>query len=180
MINHLTDEELISSYRKDRNMENIGVLFARYRDLILGLCIKYFKDISLSEDAVLEIFEKLIEKLKTHEVEHFRSWLYTLSRNHCLENLRSAGHKFIKENEAKNMYYEALLHPDDSMMKEDMLTKLEDCIAKLPERQKLCVQLFYLEKRSYQELADQLKMNWNKVRSYIQNGRRNLKICMEN
>lgn len=174
-----TDEELIDTYRNKEDLNSVGELFRRYKQLVFGLCLNYFKDTSVSQDAVLDIFEKLIRKLKTHEVEHFKSWLFTLSKNHCLEQLRKSSNRFLKESEAKNMYYEQLLHPDDSMRKEELLEKLIECMEALPEKQKQCIQMFYLEKKSYQELSDHLKLSWNKVRSFIQNGRRNLKICME-
>ena len=118
------------------------------------------------------------KKLKTHKVENFKSWLYVVTKNYCFEKLRQRNRHLVKEKVAADMYSEVVFHPDN-IEKELRLDKLEKCIAALAEQQQKCVQWFYFEKKSYQVIAQENNMEWNKVRSLIQNGRRMLKNCME-
>ncbi|MCP4459780.1 MAG: sigma-70 family RNA polymerase sigma factor [Cytophagales bacterium] len=171
-----SDQEILRIYRKEQDSELIGVVFTRYTDLVYGLCLKYLKDRAESQDAVMNIFEKLIEKLKTEEVQHFKSWLYMVSKNHCLMILR-------KNNpETRNDFMEISIaaHPiDESEDMESDLNALEDCISTLKKDQEACVRLFYLRKMSYQQVCEETKFDLKSVKSFIQNGKRNLKICLE-
>jgi RNA polymerase sigma factor (sigma-70 family) len=177
--NLYTDSELVELYRKNGDLNMLALLYQRYMDLIYGVCLKYLKDTEAAKDAVINIYEELISKLRQHEVSNFKSWLYTLSRNHCLMQLRKEkGHATVEFPE-HFMQNEEIQHLDDVKQKEDQLNSMEKCLEQLPEAQKTCVTLFYLEGKCYNDITDQTGIEWNKVRSYIQNGRRNLKLCME-
>jgi len=175
-----TDAELVSLYRKEADLNVLGKLYQRYMDLIYGVCLKYLKDPEAAKDAVIHIYEELISKLKQHEVSHFKSWLYTLSRNHCLMQLRKEKGRNTVEIAEKFMQSEEMLHLDSVMEKESQLNSMEKCLEQLSEEQKSCVTLFYLQGKCYNEITELTGIEWNKVRSFIQNGRRNLKLCMEN
>lgn len=173
------EQELLKEYRDTGNLEILGILYERYMPLVFGLCLKYFKDEEQSKDAVMQIFEELVKKLKIHEVSNFKNWLYTLARNHCLMNIRSSSkHEFvqIEENFMEN---DAFVHLDIDETRENKLHTMEKCIDKLPSEQKDTISLFYLEQKCYKEVADITGYDLNKVKSYIQNGKRNLKICIE-
>jgi RNA polymerase sigma-70 factor (ECF subfamily) len=176
----LTDAELVSLYRKEADLNVLGKLYQRYMDLIYGVCLKYLKDPEAAKDAVINIYEELISKLKQHEVSHFKSWLYTLSRNHCLMQLRKEKGRNTVEIAEKFMQSEEMLHLDSVMEKESQLNSMEKCLEQLSDEQKSCVTLFYLQGKCYNEITELTGIEWNKVRSFIQNGRRNLKLCMEN
>ena len=149
-------------------------------DLVFGVCLKYLKDPESSRDAVMEIFEELIRKLRQHEVDNFRGWLHVLTRNYCLMQLRSPKNRRTAEFDAGFMQSTETAHlTNESMEREDRLDKLEECMEKLPLEQKHSIQLFFIQKKCYNEIAQITGQEWNKVRSYIQNGKRNLKICME-
>ncbi|MEJ6981119.1 sigma-70 family RNA polymerase sigma factor [Pedobacter sp. P351] len=173
------EAELLAEYRRNGNLETLGRLYERYMPLIFGLCLKYLKDEELSKDAVMQIFEELITKLKIHEVSNFKSWLYTLARNHCLMNLRSSNkHEFVNIDDY-GVESLAFLHQDTEQIKENELSSMENCLQKLPDEQRLTIDLFYLQQKCYKEVSDATGFDLNKVKSYIQNGKRNLKICME-
>lgn len=177
--NDSTDAELVSHYRAAGDLHVLSVLYQRYMDLIYGVCLKYLKDPEASKDAVINIYEELIVKLKQHEVSHFKSWLYTLSRNHCLMQLRKEkGHATVEMPE-QFMQSEEMLHLNSVTQREDQLNSMEKCLEQLPAEQKTCVTLFYLQGKCYNDISTQTGIEWNKVRSSIQNGRRNLKLCME-
>ena len=147
--------------------------------LVFGLCLKYLKDEEKSKDAVMQIFEQLITKLKIHEVSNFKSWLYTLARNYCLMEIRSSGkHEFVSM-EDNFMEKDAFVHLDIDDMREHKLSIMEQCMEKLPLEQKETINLFYLEQKCYKDVAELTGYDLNKVKSYIQNGKRNLKICIE-
>jgi RNA polymerase sigma-70 factor (ECF subfamily) len=177
--NELPDKELVALFRTSRNMEVLAVLFQRYMDLLYGVCLKYLKQPETAKDAVMQIFEELVVKLPKHEVDNFKSWLYTLAKNHCLMQLRTPKNLKTTEFNPDSMQLEEELHLNGIQLKEENLQKLERCLETLSTEQKKSVELFYLQNKCYKEIAEETGIEWNKVRSFIQNGRRNLKICME-
>ncbi len=170
-----SDEALLAAYRKGGDVEALGRLYERYVELVYGVCLKYFKKEADAEDAVMAIFEQLVEKVKTHEVQNFRSWLYVLAKNHCLMQLRKPQREFL---ESDFMHLEGSEHPNEENG-EEQEAQLRDCIGKLPTTQRESIELFYFEEKSYQEIAEIKAEELGKIRSFIQNGRRNLKICLE-
>lgn len=178
-ISQKTDEQLLAAYKSTADMEALSALFQRYMDLIYGVCLKYLEDKEQAKDAVLDIFEELVNKLLKHDVANFKGWLYQLAKNHCLMKLR-AGKKFTKvSSDPQLMQNSELLHLDTEPNREESLKYLELCLQTLQEEQKITIELFYLQKKCYNEIVEQTGLDWNKVRSLIQNGRRNLKICMD-
>jgi RNA polymerase sigma factor (sigma-70 family) len=175
----LSDVELIAQYKESGDMSLIGTLYHRYMTLVYGVCMKYFKDRDESKDAVMQIFEKLIVITREHEITHFKSWLYVTSRNHCLMALRAKKGKNFERISPDFMENGLLLHLDEEPEIESNLIKLEKCIEHLVLEQKACVTLFYMEQKCYKEIVQITGFDDNKVKSYIQNGKRNLKLCME-
>lgn len=184
-IEHSNDSDLrmVEKYRTSGDLEILGALFEQYMHLVYGVCLKYFKDRDKSQDAVMSIFEKLIIEMEKHQLENFKSWLYVLTKNYCLMQLRSESserQKKIKLIQDDRSFMESSyeLHPID---KENGISDkaLEDCIENLKEEQMRCIRLFYYENNCYSEIADQLKMDEKKVKSHLQNAKRNLKICLE-
>lgn len=177
---NLSDEELLEEYRRLPESDVIGTLFNRYVHLVYGLCLKYLKSRADAQDAVMSIFESITEKLKTHEVKYFKSWLYSVAKNQCLMYLRSARGREVINGEFMEM--EVVMHPIDEQDGNPLdgdLQALEDCMKKLRQDQQTCVRLFFLQQKSYQEIVNCTTFSLSKVKSYIQNGKRNLKICLE-
>jgi RNA polymerase sigma factor (sigma-70 family) len=171
------DEALLNNYRTSGDIAVLGELFEKYVPLIYGVCLKYLKDEDAAKDAVMEIFEELIVKVKQHEIKQFRSWVYVLSRNYRLIQLRS-GKRAEIVSLVEAMEFTPFLYPDDNN-KEEALKALERCMEKLIPVQKQSIDLFYLKEKCYKEIADLTGFTLNDVKSYIQNGKRNLKICLE-
>ncbi|HRO84117.1 MAG TPA: sigma-70 family RNA polymerase sigma factor [Niabella sp.] len=174
-----SDEMLVEKYKLNGNQEALATLFLRYSDLLYGVCLKYLEDEEEAKDAVMNIYHELLKKLPLHDVQNFKSWLYVLAKNHCLMQLRATKKNITVSFENQSVQSEAFLHLDNIMEKEETFRKLEKCLETLSEEQKLSVELFYYQHKCYNEIAAATGMDWNKVRSLIQNGRRNLKICME-
>lgn len=147
-------------------------------ELVYGVCLKYLKEPENAKDAVINIFEKLVEKLRKHEVENFKSWLYQLSKNYCLMQLRSKAKTHVYIDEAFVQSQE-ILHLNGELEKEENFKLLEYCLGQLAGEQRQVIELFYLQGKCYKDIAEETGIDWANVRSYIQNGRRNLKICME-
>jgi len=143
------------------------------------VCLKYFKEPETAKDAVMDIYEELVSKVRKHDILHFKSWLYRVAQNHCLMKLRSKKNVPYMEINDALMQKDDFMHLDDIHEKESKFNQLEKCLEALPALQKQSIFLFYTEKKCYHEIAVQTGQEWNKVRSTIQNGRRNLKICME-
>ena len=173
-----SDLELISAYRQSVDLKILARLYQRYLDLLYGVCLKYLGEREAARDAVMEIFEELSQKLLKHEVTHFKGWLYTLARNHCLMQLRSSGRVKTDPFDPEGMQTADDWHLREKMEQEAQLDRLSSCIEALSAEQRTAVRLFYLENKCYKEIETITGLEWNKVRSLIQNGRRNLKICM--
>jgi RNA polymerase sigma factor (sigma-70 family) len=175
-----TDKELVAAFKQTGDVNFLSKLYQRYMDLVFGVCLKYFKDAERSKDAVMDIYEELNSKLKLHEVDNFKGWLHVLARNYCLMQLRSPRNMKTTEFKADFMQSAENTHLNGEVLeKESNFIKLEQCLDTLTEEQKQSVQLFYLQNKCYNEIAEITGYDWNKVRSYIQNGRRNLKLCMD-
>lgn len=179
----LSDQEILLRYKKKNNPELLGYLYSRYIVLVYGLCLKYFEDRERAKDASMQIFEELAVELHRHEIQNFKSWLYVFSKNYCLMELRKEKSLRKKEEqwiENENRFMENLedLHPIDGD-EINLNEALKNCISKLKEEQKLCISLFYFENKSYREITEATKLDEKKVKSLLQNGKRNLKICLE-
>lgn len=177
---HLTDQELVGLYQHSHNQEVLATLFLRYKDLVYGTCIKYLGSPDIAQDATMLIYQELVEKVQHHKVEIFKSWLFILCKNFCLMQLRrQKRHPQMAEIADDLMQLEAEDHLTHSIEKENTLVLLETCIENLNSEQQQSVRLFYLENKCYNEITTITGNDWNRVRSLIQNARRNLKICME-
>ena len=179
------DEELLTEFRSGGDLEVLGELYSRYMHLVYGVCLKYLKVREESQDAVMQIFEKLIIEIPKHNIENFRSWLHVVTKNYCLMQLRSDKSQSERISEWINehdVFMETVtdLHPlDEDNDSKVMDRALDDCIERLKEEQKKCIRQFYFENKCYNEISENLDLDVKKVKSYLQNGKRNLKLCLE-
>jgi len=175
-----SDRELLKAFKQTNDIKYLSILYQRYMDLVFGVCLKYFKDADRCKDAVMDIFEELNTKLKIHEVDNFKGWLHTVTRNYCLMQLRSPRNLKTSELNIDFMQSAEPSHLSNEVFeKEKSFKQLEACIEILPDDQKTAIELFYLQKKCYNEITEITGFEWNKVRSFIQNGKRNLKLCIE-
>ena len=174
-----SDEELLRLYQQEDNLKWLSALYLRYASLLYGVCLKYLKNRDEAQDAVMQIHEKLIRDLHRHEIQHFRGWIYVSARNHCLMQLRAQKGARTEEISPFLMENSTDGHPDVASWKEERDSRLQECLQKLAHPQQTCVTLFYLEEKCYKEISAITGFDANQVKSYIQNGKRNLKNCLE-
>lgn len=177
----LSDQELLSRYQKSGDIKLVGILFDRYAHLVYGVCMKYLKDREESKDAVMQIFEKIIEELRNRDVHILSSWLYVVSRNFCLMEIRKKK-KIIDISEAIEKNEKFIMESTEEMNPiEEQLdnNKLKNCLEMLSSEQKRCIELFYYKEMCYKQISEITKYDIKKVKSYMQNGKRNLKNCMD-
>lgn len=172
----LNDDELIQEIRNDRSNEQlaIGELYERYGHLVMGTSMKYLKNVMDAEDITMNIFETLASKIRSHEIKYFKSWLYMVTKNTCLMKLRKKGLE-TAELGGNEVFQE---DSSDVYEKEKLLNLLEKVLEELKEPQQTCVKLFYLDQLSYQEISQRLNLELKKVKSAIQNGKRNIMLRM--
>lgn len=169
----LSDEELVLAYKSDEKNSILEIIYERYGHLIMGTCMKYLKNVMDSEDVLMQIFEQLPTKLKQHQIQHFKSWLYMVTKNECLMILR-------KKKGSDDLPFDLTEEEEiDHSVKEVKIELATLHLAKLKEEQRICLELFYLKDQSYQQISDQLQINIKQVKSAIQNGKRNLKMKLE-
>jgi RNA polymerase sigma-70 factor (ECF subfamily) len=173
-----TDEELFNSFIATQDREVMGLLFRKYMSLVFGVCMKYLREKNTAQDNTMEIFERLIQHQPSSEIKNFKAFLFVVSKNHCL--MKQRGEKMMSmEISESDMESAMQMHLIDSSRDEKQDQLLQKCMKTLKDFQKDCITMFYLKKKSYLEISRDLKMNLNAVKSHIQNGKRNLKICIE-
>ena len=173
-----TDQDLVHLYKKNGDIRVLAELYQRYMDLLYAVCFKYLKNTEAAKDAVMAVFEELVSKLLKHEVVHFKGWLYMVTKNYCLMQLRSQKQLHLVP-DPDIMQLAENLHLNGEFDKEEHFNQLEKCIDTLSPDQKQSVRLFYFQEKCYKEIAGITHSDWGKVRSLIQNARRNLKNCMD-
>ncbi len=173
-----TDQDLVDLYKKNGDIRVLAELYQRYMDLLYAVCFKYLKNTEAAKDAVMAVFEELVSKLLKHDVVHFKGWLYMVTKNYCLMQLRSQKQLHLVP-DPDIMQLTENLHLNGEFDKEEHLNQLEKCIDTLSPDQKQSVRLFYFQEKCYKEIAGITHSDWSKVRSLIQNARRNLKNCMD-
>lgn len=177
-----SDQELVQKYKKTGDKQIIAELFNRYSSFVLAICMKYLRDKILSEEMTVEIFESLIKKLKKQDTQYFKTWLYTISKNHCLMYLRKSGSRLRNEDDYKNDTENFVDFHDEMNQKnkeENDYEKIKKALNQLKSEQKRCLELFYFEEKSYTDIVELTGYSLKKVKSYLQNGKRNLKLKLE-
>jgi RNA polymerase sigma factor (sigma-70 family) len=180
LLKNHSDDELVNLYKANSSGDILRVLFDRYYHLVFGICMKYLRNTEDAKDATMLIFEKLMTDIPKHEIQFFKAWLYRVAQNHCLMQLRKKKPSTVSTDifPVDAVEYDENLHP--ALAKEQLLTKMEDAITQLNQEQQACITLFYLEKKTYTEIMQQTGFNFMQVKSYIQNGKRNLKNSLTN
>jgi RNA polymerase sigma-70 factor (ECF subfamily) len=176
----LTDENLVLLYQQSKDQKCMGELYSRYSSLVMGVSLKYLKNVADSQDIVMQVFEKLIKDLPKYEIQKFRPWLYQLTKNECLMKLRKE-----KKGRVTSMENVTISQPkeneiEEHLEKEALLVKLEEFIPQLKDNQKVCIELFFLHNKSYIEISQSTQLSLKEVKSNIQNGKRNLEIKLNN
>ena len=176
---HISDTELLHYFNEDKNNEWLGVLLQRYTLLLLGVCMKYLKNEEEAKDAVQQVFLKVIAELHKYKVDYFKSWLYMVAKNHCLMQLRNKG-QYHAEIDERMLSTPDESNTEETFVKKDIVfTNMETALQQLNKEQRECVTLFYLEKKTYQEITITTGYSLLQVKSHIQNGKRNLKIMLQ-
>ena len=178
-----SDEELLKHYKQSGNKDLFADLFKKHVSVVYGTCLFYLQDKDEAQDATMQLFEKLMLDINNREIDNFKGWLSFVVRNHCISIIR----KNKSQNKNIKSYYE-FEYEDANYETEEkintvsddvMLENMKQCLPKLKENQRLCVELFYLNNKSYQDIANQTGFTLNEIKSYIQNGKRNLKLLLE-
>lgn len=181
-IKSLDDDELVAAYQRSEEVVYVGELYERYAHMVFLVCVKYLRDEAESEDAAMQVFEKLILDLKRYEVRKFKYWIHTVAKNHCLvllekrKKLRHKADELLETTQALVMESDPFDNLNGEDPREVKLTQLEEAIGLLNGEQRICIELFYLKQKCYQEVSDITGYSIKQVKSYIQNGKRNLKI----
>jgi RNA polymerase sigma-70 factor (ECF subfamily) len=178
-----SDEELLKHYKQSGNKDLFADLFKKHVSVVYGTCLFYLQDKDEAQDATMQLFEKLMLDINNREIDNFKGWLSFVVRNHCISIIRK------NKSQSKNIksYYEFEYEDANHVTEEKintvsddvMLENMKQCLPKLKENQRLCVELFYLNNKSYQDIANQTGFTLNEIKSYIQNGKRNLKLLLE-
>lgn len=176
---HISDNELLQNFYADNNNRWLGLLLQRYTMLLLGVCMKYLKNEEEAKDAVQQVFLKVIAELHKYKVDYFKSWLYMVARNHCLMQLRDKTGRLTKEINESLQIADDAVETGVYIEQDKLLTQIDESLKELEPGQKTCVTLFYLEKKSYGDITIITGFSLMQVKSFIQNGKRNLKILVE-
>lgn len=179
LIETLTDEELLARHAESEHAEYFGALYNRYIPLLYGLCLKYLNDKHKANDAVMLLFEELLPKISDYSIQHFKPWLYRVARNHCLQILRKESREIVVDFDSDLMESDEVLHLlCDEEDDQARLQALQRCLERLPDGQRMSIIHFFMKEMSYTDVAEETGYSIKAVKSNIQNGKRNLKICI--
>ncbi len=173
-----TDEELLTLFYADKNNYWLGILLERYTLLMLGVCLKYLKNVEDAKDAVQQVCTQIIADLKRHEVQHFKAWLLVVTRNHCLMQYRKKDTKNNLEFTDNLIVEDAQINKEERWLKEVTLDTIKESMNVLIDAQRICIDLFYLQEKSYKEIMASTGFDFKQVKTHIQNGKRNLKLIV--
>ena len=176
---HISDQELLERFYADRDNQWLGILLERYTLLLLGVCMKYLKNEELARDSVQQIFLKAITELQKYRVEYFKSWIYMVAKNYCLMQLRDRPGKNTAELKDTIAAERVDTDKEELFLHEKTYDYMAEALKELNQEQQLCVTLFYIEKKSYQQITEQTGFSMMQVKSYIQNGKRNMRLLIE-
>ncbi|MDR0510845.1 MAG: sigma-70 family RNA polymerase sigma factor [Rikenellaceae bacterium] len=178
-MERMSDAALLENYLDTGEAEYFGTLYNRYIQLVYGLCLRYLRSVESAEDAVMQIFEELMPRVGRYRIGEFRTYIYSVARNHCLQELRRKKIAFAPESELAFVESGDMAHLLDKRDDQRRQQRLNRCIERLPAPQRTSIRLFFLEERSYADVAEMSGYNVKSVKSYIQNGKRNLKKCID-
>lgn len=179
-LSKVTDNELLKEFKESTDAELFSELFGRYIPLMYGVCLDYLRDEDRAQDAVMQLFEDLLNKVSRYEIGVFRTWLYSVTKNHCLQILNREKKEIVIDFDLNVMESEEILHLfSEDNVQEEQLDALNHCLEKLPDNQKVSIKHFFLEEMSYADIVVATGYPLGKVKSYIQNGKRNLKNCID-
>lgn len=172
---------LLDEYKSTNNQELLGKLYAPHMEMVFVIGLKYFKDPNKADDVVMRVYEKLVSKAHTQQVSNFSSWLYTVAKNECLMQLRKKKEILVNDFSFREsvMESEQIMHLFNTDDNQNQMNALSSCLEQLKEDQQICIKQFYLENKTYKEIAEDLNFTLKEIKSYIQNGKRNLKNCIE-
>lgn len=178
----MSDEELLLLYKSSGKSDYFGELYNRYIPLLYGVCLKYLHDPDKSQDAVMQLFEDLLPKVSNYDIAVFRTWIYSVVKNHCLQILRKESKEIVVDFNVNIMESDEILHllsEEKSDNESEEVEALRRCMKKLPEQQRICITHFFMDEMSYADIVDATGYVLKQVKSYIQNGKRNLKVCID-
>ena len=180
---YTSDEELLKNYKQTGNKDVFADLFKKHVTVVYGTCLFYLQDKEEAQDATMQLFEKLLLDINNREIDNFKGWLSFVVRNHCISLIRK------QKSQTKNAksyydfeYQEPNLEKEEAISRvgdEQLLEQMKNSLPKLKQAQRVCVELFYLKNKSYQDIANETSYTLNEIKSYIQNGKRNLKLLIE-
>jgi len=180
---YVSDEDLLLQYKQSGDKDLFADLFKKHVTSVYGTCLFYLQDKDEAQDATMVLFEKLMLDIGSREINNFKAWLSFVVRNHCISLIRknktaSKHRKSYYEFEMEETSYEAE-EKIQSVSDDLLLQEMKNCLPRLKDRQRLCVERFYLHSKSYQDIADETGYSLNEIKSHIQNGKRNLKLMIE-
>ena len=176
---NLTDEELLKRYCDSGELVYFVEAYKRYMPLVYGVALKYLKRPEDAQDAVMQLFEELVVKIKEVEIQSFKAWLYTCIRNNCLMEIRKRSKNLSVSLDDSFMEFCDDFHLTVVSESENREESLRECVESLPEKQRISVKYFFFNELSYKEVEERTGFSLKMVKSFIQNGKRNLKLCLE-
>ena len=163
-----------------------ALLVDKYKQPIMNLAYRMLRDLTEAEDLAQNVFIQVHKSAARYEVSSkFSTWLFTIARNLCLNEIRRRSRHPADSIEAT--YYEQedqprqqfedkkIISPPDSLLHGELEQKVDQALASLPENQRTAILLCRQNELSYEEIAEVLGCSLSATKSLIHRGRETLK-----
>jgi RNA polymerase sigma-70 factor (ECF subfamily) len=171
---------------KQGDMGAFEQLVNKYKQPVINVVFRMLRDATEAEDVAQNVFVQVYKSASRYEVaSKFSTWLFTIARNLCLNELRrrsrhpadsmDATHPEQEDQPWQQFEDKKTFSPPEKVLHSELEQKIEEAVAELPENQRTAILLCRQDELSYEDIAKVLQCSLSATKSLIHRGRETLK-----
>lgn len=179
-LSRFDDTELVELYKKNPDTSLIEELYNRYSKRVYWWALKFLGNRLEAEEMVHDIFAAMMSGMldlyQAREGAKFSSWLYRCVGNQCMKIVRKRNEVIFNQVEVVDVPEALIIDLEVEVIAKEWNEQLTSALNRLNQMQRVCCMRFYWDGMRYDEIAEELGITHDQVRSHLQNGLRNLRI----
>lgn len=176
----ISDEEIVRTYLSTQRSHYFDTLYKRYSKKIYGKCISLLKDEEMAQDAMQDIFMKILLNLsKFSEKSRFSTWVYSITYNYCIDLLRRKKKQKTVIIEDGNAIEDVVEDVNDSFLLETKVNRLKVVLEKIPQGDKMILLMKYQDSMSIKEIGSMLDKSESAIKMKIKRAKHKFKLQYE-